>query len=429
METQELVSFEAETMQLPSSSGRVYGDSSASGGKCLFIWSNATAYKEVSISGNVEKIVVRVKAQQCEGSPEMNVAINGSVVHRAWIWQTKFADYIIPVNLPAGTHKVEISMGHDYFTNNCDRNLLVDKVIFHGTPVTKPVIYNTGNILKGAKLYVQDWSPAKDQASKWRRTRPEDARQMDKIATQPTSNWYGDWTSDVKGAVYTKVTEAMRAGAIPVLVAYNIPVRDCGGYSGGGASSAAAYKTWIDNFASGINNRKTVVILEPDAIPLADCLTTAQREERYALLRYAVNSLNKKGATVYMDAGTPRWHSAQEMINRLHKAGIESARGFSLNVSNFVSTSENVSYGKIIANSLGNNFVIDTSRNGNGYGGHWCNPPGRALGDRPTTNTADPAVDAYLWIKYPGESDGTCNGGPSAGMWWPEYALGLARKS
>ncbi|MFI2791482.1 glycoside hydrolase family 6 protein, partial [Kitasatospora sp. NPDC018614] len=45
----------------------------------------------------------------------------------------------------------------------------------------------------------------------------------------------------------------------------------------------------------------------------------------------------------------------------------------------------------------------------------------------PTTRTADPLVDAYLWIKRPGESDGTCKGGPKAGQWWETYALELAR--
>ncbi|MGH7487297.1 MAG: glycoside hydrolase family 6 protein, partial [bacterium] len=59
----------------------------------------------------------------------------------------------------------------------------------------------------------------------------------------------------------------------------------------------------------------------------------------------------------------------------------------------------------------------------------WCNPAGRGLGSRPTTNTADPLVDAYLWIKSPGESDGACNGAPPAGEWWADYALGLAERS
>ncbi|MGO4421684.1 glycoside hydrolase family 6 protein, partial [Streptomyces sp. MCAF7] len=57
----------------------------------------------------------------------------------------------------------------------------------------------------------------------------------------------------------------------------------------------------------------------------------------------------------------------------------------------------------------------------------WCNPKGRALGETPTVRTGDGAVAAYLWIKRPGESDGTCKGGPKAGQWWPRYALDLAR--
>ncbi|SCE59467.1 endoglucanase [Streptomyces sp. Termitarium-T10T-6] len=50
-------------------------------------------------------------------------------------------------------------------------------------------------------------------------------------------------------------------------------------------------------------------------------------------------------------------------------------------------------------------------------------------GTPPTTDTGDERLDAYLWIKRPGDSDGTCRGGPPAGDWWPEYALGLARRA
>jgi endoglucanase len=78
--------------------------------------------------------------------------------------------------------------------------------------------------------------------------------------------------------------------------------------------------------------------------------------------------------------------------------------------------------------------VIDTSRNGNGAppGGagvnEWCNPTGRALGRAPTTSTGVAGVDAFLWVKYPGQSDGACRAGePAAGTWWPSYALALAR--
>lgn len=49
-------------------------------------------------------------------------------------------------------------------------------------------------------------------------------------------------------------------------------------------------------------------------------------------------------------------------------------------------------------------FIINTSHNGNGprySGGHtiWCNPPNAAAGALPTTRTADPKVDAYVWVE------------------------------
>jgi endoglucanase len=100
-------------------------------------------------------------------------------------------------------------------------------------------------------------------------------------------------------------------------------------------------------------------------------------------------------------------------------------------------------------------FVIDTSRNGQGPWAApagtnypdpqvWCNPPGRGLGARPKAqpSSAYPQLDAYLWIKTPGQSDGQCNRGvastttdpewggitdPAAGAWFPQQALQLAK--
>jgi endoglucanase len=130
-------------------------------------------------------------------------------------------------------------------------------------------------------------------------------------------------------------------------------------------------------------------------------------------------------------------------------------------------------------------FVIDTSRNGNGpdsmstfagapfnqspsvvstlQSGNWCNPPDRGLGLRPTANTGTALLDAYLYVKIPGESDGQCDaaGGPrawdygvytkpgwptdpaqqqlfdplwglfdpAAGGWFPQQALQLAKEA
>ena len=87
-------------------------------------------------------------------------------------------------------------------------------------------------------------------------------------------------------------------------------------------------------------------------------------------------------------------------------------------------------------------FVIDTSRSGQGpldasiyanapynqpasvvqtlTNGSWCNPPARGLGTHPTANTGVSLLDAYLWVKTPGESDGTCDAAGGARAW--DYA-------
>jgi endoglucanase len=93
--------------------------------------------------------------------------------------------------------------------------------------------------------------------------------------------------------------------------------------------------------------------------------------------------------------------------------------------------------------------------------GNWCNPPGAGLGHRPAVlpDRNFPLLDAYLWVKTPGQSDGQCNiaGGarawdysaynpwdwnaeqqqqndplwgvadPAAGAWFPQQALQLVR--
>lgn len=114
------------------------------------------------------------------------------------------------------------------------------------------------------------------------------------------------------------------------------------------------------------------------------------------------------------------------MAQLLRSAGLDEATGFALNVSNFFTTESNVQLGTQISNLTGGkHFVIDTSRNGNGPGDHWCNPAGRAIGARPQ-GFASGLVDAYLWVKPPGDSDGSCNGAPHAGVFMSQYACDMA---
>ncbi|MFF3153094.1 glycoside hydrolase family 6 protein [Streptomyces sp. NPDC057910] len=281
--------------------------------------------------------------------------------------------------------------------------------------------------------WVNPRGPAAEQVSEWRRAgRESDAALIERISLRPQADW--PRPEGVEQQVRDLTSAAARAGRVPVLVAYDIPHRDCDGESRGGAASAAAYRTWVDALSRGIGDRSAVVIVEPDAIAhLVSGCQGAPSTERLSLLAYAVRELKRGPATkVYLDAGHSAWITDQStLLEPLRQAGVEQADGFSLNVSSFQTNAASAEYGHRLSAALGGkHFVVDTSRNGNGpYSGtdNWCNPPGRALGTPPTTATGDPLIDAYLWIKRPGESDGTCRGGPKAGRWWPEYALGLAQ--
>ncbi|MEU4212345.1 glycoside hydrolase family 6 protein [Streptomyces sp. NPDC026206] len=283
--------------------------------------------------------------------------------------------------------------------------------------------------------------PAK-QAQIWQeRGREEEAQAVRRIAVQPTAVWMtGDDPEEQAGRV---VEEAERAGRIPLLVAYDIPHRDCGQYSSGGAPTAAAYREWVARAAAGIGERRAWVVLEPDAVAqwASGCLQADAKAERLGLLAEAVRTFKaRRGTSVYVDAGNAGWISDQRLLaGALQQAGIAKADGFALNVSNFHTTSVTRAYGGRLSDLLGGaHYIIDTSRNGNGPlppappgsgDESWCNPPGRALGTPPTTATGDPRVDAFVWVKRPGESDGSCRGAPQAGRWWSEYALGLATAS
>jgi endoglucanase len=355
--------------------------------------------------------------------------------------------------------------------------------------------------------------------------------------------WFTSGTpQQVKQGVKQVVQQAAGKKTVPVLVAYDLPYRDCGQYSSGGAADTAAYDAWIDALAAGIGNHKAVVILEPDGLGLvpnyvsdldgsSNCTIAPPAgvdlgkdpgaaptpENRFAQLNHAVDALKAHASTaVYLDGTHNGWQNVGESADRLRKAGVDRANGFFLNVSNYQYTSNLTQYGDWVSKCLAHtaavagdyagcpnqfwnggpsngftgvalnnfgqwsdtatdpalntkgineryatlaganapkaHFVIDTSRNGQGPWAppkgkypdaqDWCNPPGRGLGELPTTTTGDPLMDAKLWIKTPGQSDGQCNRGvagsttdpewggitdPAAGAWFGAQALQLAQ--
>jgi endoglucanase len=148
--------------------------------------------------------------------------------------------------------------------------------------------------------------------------------------------------------------------------------------------------------------------------------------DRMKLIKASIELLSRTNASVYIDIGNPKWLSTTKAVSYLDLCDVHKIKGFALNTSNYYSTTTCYDYGKKISKRLNNtHFVIDTSRNGNGANSEHFNPFGRSIGEFPTTHTCDEIVDAYLWVKVPGESDGKVNGGPKAGRFSHHLALDL----
>jgi endoglucanase len=359
-------------------------------------------------------------------------------------------------------------------------------------------------------------------------------------ASTPSGTWLTGGSAAQAQQQVRQVTQAAAATrTVPTLVVYNVPGRDCGLYSSGGASSDAAYTSWIDGVARGlIRGQRVVVVIEPDGLSKlpSDCPAAFRNAGTYpnpargtatagriADIRYAARAVTAAdpSALVYLDAGNSAWHAVGDISARLQDAGVADTQGFALDTANHQYTANASHYGTWISDCLAYtrvvkpgdfrscghqywsggpanawtgtsldprlqwsdtatattantagvtsryaallgsvrptaHFVIDTSRNGAGpwsppadrYRGDpqtWCNPPGARLGQRPTARpqpTAFPLLDAALWIKTPGQSDGRCTrsvpgattdpewGGiadPAAGAWFPQQALQLAQ--
>ncbi|MEV6180298.1 glycoside hydrolase family 6 protein [Streptomyces sp. NPDC052015] len=312
------------------------------------------------------------------------------------------------------------------------------------------------------------YTDPRNNAATWVDANPRDDRAGKigaAVADHNAVKWFGDWDADGNPAtgIRTEVSDYVGAaaarGLLPVLVAYNIPGRDCGGASSGGAGSPDLYKAWIDEFAQGIAGRPAIVVLEPDAVAQSsdDACMRGSAEQRFDMLWYATQHLQRQGTLVrtYLDAGNATWTlgpdlsgtqgiGLERMAYLLNRSGVSMARGVSVNVSNFDDTAVSDDYAQRLTARLATDFglsvgwVVDTSRNGNGAyvvpgspaSGHvgFCNPPRRKLGV--TSRAGSPGgADYQLWIKNPGDSDGDSAqcpaGSPAAGRFSPELAEAL----
>lgn len=297
------------------------------------------------------------------------------------------------------------------------------------------------NPLAGASLWVDPSSTAAQAQQQLRADgRDAEADGLAPIVSQPVATWLT--TDDPTPTVQRVTQQAELTGQLPVLVLYHRPGRDCGSYSAGGSAEVSAYQAWIGSVVAALGDQRAALVLEPDAIPQAvsgRCAVDGQPAATYAMLATATRTLTAlPNATVFLDAGHPGWITDTDALaGALRSSGIEAAAGFSLNVSNFVATDQNETYGDELSRIVGNKpYVIDVSRNGRGAPSAdpgsidaWCNPAGAGLGDDPQTGSKRSRVAAQLWIKEPGASDGNCRSGePPAGQFWPEYALRLIQQ-
>jgi endoglucanase len=256
---------------------------------------------------------------------------------------------------------------------------------------------------------------------------------FDRLASTPSGIWLTpeEYPAGKVGPFVTAtVADAAKAGRLPTFVVYGIPDRDCtGGFSEGGLP-AAQYGPWVQEIADAAATGPSVAVVEPDA--LASALECARRAQRVQLIADAVSRLRGAGVTTYVDGGHSNWVDPDRLAPLLEQVGVDEVRGFASNVSNYQTDDDERKYDEKLSALLGGaHYIVDSGRNGNGSTDDWCNPPDRAYGQDPAAAPRGDAahLDAYVWVKPPGESDGECHGGPPAGEFWPKRALEMAVSS
>jgi cellulose 1,4-beta-cellobiosidase len=324
-----------------------------------------------------------------------------------------------------------------------------------------------GNPFDGASFYVNPDYAA--EVASVAAAAPADAAKFAKVASNPTAVWFDSIAKAHQAAHYLDDAAAKQQAAgrpmVATFVVYDLPNRDCSAASSAGelaveSKGEARYKAeFIDPLAAAFRahpSLRIVAVIEPDSLgnlvsnlDKPKCKVSAEAYKRS--IAYAVEALSMPNVWVYLDAAHAGWlgwngnrDKAAALFAEVMAAagGADRVRGFAINVSNYdpvnalpgkprfpgdPSTDE-VTYIQRLTEKLtaagvtGKTFIIDTSRNGALTNGEsWCNAQGAGLGERPRASPL-PLVDAYYWIKPPGESDGTSD--PSA----PRYDAACGSK-
>jgi len=317
-----------------------------------------------------------------------------------------------------------------------------------------------------------------------------------KVAEVPTFQWI-DTLSKIPRIEDTldDIRAANKAGGnyAGQFVVYDLPDRDCAAAASNGEYSIIdggeeKYKNYINTIRDVLisySDIRVILVIEPDSLAnmvtnmsVEKCKNAADVYIRSTI--YAVKQLNLPNVAMYLDGGHAGWlgwpanqpGAASVFSNIYIQAGKPKAlRGIATNVSNYNGfslasappyTSPNAVYDeKKYVNALGPllesagwpgaKFIVDQGRSGKQptgqlEWGHWCNAIGTGFGTRPTSNTGDSWVDAFVWIKPGGEADGTSDTtaarydhncgladalkpAPEAGTWFQAYFVQLLQNA
>jgi cellulose 1,4-beta-cellobiosidase len=317
---------------------------------------------------------------------------------------------------------------------------------------------------------------------------------LNKMKTYPTGLWLDrieaiqqlpKWLDDAAAQ-----SKKAKKPVIPVVVVYDLPNRDCAAKASAGELSAEDggeeryRKEFIDPIAAQFAKHpdlKIAVVLEPDSLPnvvtnlmIEKCAKSERVYKNSAA--YAIAQLSLPNVYIYVDAAHAGWLGwlrnrtgfAKVMSEVLEMAGgVDRIRGFATNTSNYNAldgdwglklepsspTPSEYAYVKGLAETMAEHgikdkgYLIDTSRNGvvetRTRWGNWCNIAKAGIGERPAV-APRPLLDAYFWVKPPGDSDGTADktsarfdencvspdartDAPEAGQWFPAHLIDMMK--
>jgi len=201
------------------------------------------------------------------------------------------------------------------------------------------------------------------------------------------------------------------------------------------------FKRQISEMAAAIDKRPALILAEIDALGSSACIAQHGGLPAWeAALKYEVSTFEALPHTaVYVEGGYSDSNSVGYTVKALNAIGVDKIQGFFTNDTHNQWTINEINWAtKVAKRTHGAHFIVNTASNGEGpkLNPHpttqgvedLCNPPGRGLGPMFNTNTGRPYVDALMWTHPPGNASG-CGGGPSAGVFWVPYAIGLAQRA